>query len=187
MDKDADSAIENPWQTLESQTIYSDPWIRVRVDDVLRPDKSPGKYSVVELKGGIGVVALNDKDQILLVGQFRYAVDKYSWEIPKGAFPDFNYKRDPIDTAKQELEEEAGIVGMEWSYLGHVHTLLGSTNDEVHLFKVRQLSNVNSHPEATEVLQLQWVNETQFWEMVDSGEITDATSIAGLALCRRKG
>ena len=178
--------IENPWQTLQSQTVYDDPYLRVRVDDVIRPDQSLGTYSVIEFNGGLGVVALADKDRVLLVGQFRYAVNRYSWEIPKGAFPVFNYKGDPIETARQELEEETGFTGGEWTYLGRVHTLLGSTNDEVHLFRARKLRSGEPHPEGTEVLQYLWVEEQQFWEMVESGNITDATSIAAFALGQRK-
>ena len=165
--------------------MYENNWIRVRVDDVIRPDRSPGIYSVVELKGGIGVVALDQRDRVLLVGQFRYTVNKYSWEIPKGAFPSFNYEGDPIETAREELAEETGATSNDWTYLGRVHTLLGSTNDEVYLFRARGLKPGEPHPDETEVLQTKWVEEGEFWEMVAAGEITDATSIAALALSRR--
>lgn len=177
--------MDNPWQTLRSRLVYSDPWIRVRVDEVVRPDHSLGTYSVVELKGGIGVVALDEQDRVLLVGQFRYPLNRYSWEISKGAFPSFEDRGDPLETAKRELHEETGVIGAEWTYLGCVHTLMGSTNDEVHLFSVRRLTMGKPNPEGTEVLQVRWVEQEQFWEMVKRGDITDATSIAAFALSRR--
>lgn len=86
---------KNPWRTLRCRTVYKDPFIRVRIDDVIRPDKSRGTYSVVELKGGIGVLVRDRKERILLVGQFRYPVNKYSWEIPKGGFESFGKKKNP--------------------------------------------------------------------------------------------
>jgi 8-oxo-dGTP pyrophosphatase MutT (NUDIX family) len=175
------------WQRIDRRDIYSDPWIRVRVDRVIRPDNTPGTYSVVELKGGIGVVAFDAEDRLCLVGQFRYAVNRYSWEIPKGAFPTFDSTEDPLDTAKRELEEETGLTGGDWTKLTVVHTLLGSTNDVVHLFAARSLASGKPHPDATEVLNVRWVTEDRFWEMVGDGEVTDATSIAAVALSRRPG
>src|SRR5438105_2559929 len=124
----------NPLRILRSKEVYADPWIRLRVDDVERPDSSLGTYSVIQFKGGIGVVTLDESKLILLVGQFRHAVDKYSWEIPKGAFPGFDFGGDPLVTAKDELSEETGIIGENWTYLGYVNTLLGQTNDEVYLY-----------------------------------------------------
>lgn len=177
--------MQNPWRTLRSRFVYDDPWIRVRVDDVIRPDHSNGIYSVVELKGGIGVVALDERKRVLLVGQFRYAPNKYSWEIPKGAFPSFEEKGSPLVTAQRELQEETGVTGSDWIYLGRLHTLMGSTNDEVHLFTVRNMAGGHASPEGTEVLQVKWVDQDEFWKLVQRGDITDATSIAAVALSQR--
>lgn len=85
----------NSWRTLGARSIYRDPFIRVRVDRVIRPDGTKGTYSVVELKGGIGVVVRDVKGRILLVGQSRYAIGRYSWEIPKGAFEKFGHTESP--------------------------------------------------------------------------------------------
>lgn len=173
-------------QEADSRLVYSNPWIRVRVDEVVRPDQLLGIYSVVELKGGVGVVVLDEQSRVLVVGQFRYPLNRYSWEIPKGAFPSFEDRGDPLETAKRELQEETGVTGAEWTYLGCVHTLMGSTNDEVHLFSVRKLTIGEPEPEGTEVLQSRWVEQEQFWKMVERGDITDATSIAAFALSLRK-
>lgn len=153
---------------------------------MIRPNNTPGTYSVVELKGGIGVVAIDDVGRLLLVGQYRYPVGAYSWEIPKGAFDSFGHCDNPLDTAKRELREETGYVGGEWNSLGRVHTLLGSTDDEVHLFKAERLEPGPAQPEGVEIIKVQWVTESIFWEMVEKGEITDATSIAAVAMSRRR-
>src|SRR5690349_11954310 len=94
----------NPWQTLHSRTVYQNAWIRVREDQVTRPDGTPGIYGVVELKPSIGVVVLNDADQIALVGQWRYVHGRFSWEIPTGG--SCVGDETILDAARRELVEE---------------------------------------------------------------------------------
>lgn len=114
------------WLVAKSKLIYSDSWIRLRLDEIIKPNGQKSSYSVVELKGGIGVVPLTHDNKIVIVGQYRYAPDVYSWEIPKGAFPSFGSKMLPLQAAKKELKEETGIVAKKWDSLTMVHTLLGS-------------------------------------------------------------
>lgn len=165
--------------------MYSDEWIKLRVDDVVRPNHSEGTYSVVELKGGIGVVALDAIGQLLLVGQDRYPIKRYSWEIPKGAFKSFGHAESALETAYRELREETGYVGGKWRSVGIVHTLLGSTDDEVHLFQAEELLAGPAQPDPMEMLKVCWVSSSGFWEMVARGEITDATSIAAVSIVER--
>src|SRR5580658_7831539 len=75
---------QNPWKTIESRTAYENAWLRVREDQVIRPDGKPGIYGVIEIRPSVGVVALNERDEIVLVGQWRYTLNRYSWEIPRG-------------------------------------------------------------------------------------------------------
>jgi hypothetical protein len=93
----------NPWKTLSSRFVYDNPWIRVREDQVVRPDGQPGIYGVVEFKNrAVGVLPVDDKGRIWLVGQFRYTVQAYSWEIPEGGGPP---SESPEATARRELRE----------------------------------------------------------------------------------
>lgn len=170
------------WETLSSRLIYSNAWLRVREDEIVRPDGNQGIYSVVEMKGGIGVVAATDRHEIYIVGQYRYAPAAYSWEIPKGAFESFGHAEDPLDTAKRELEEEVGLAAQQWAHLATVHTLMGSSDDEVHLFLAMGLSEGKPRLEGTEDITSRKVSFAQFLQMVESGEITDATSIAAVYL-----
>jgi len=169
----------------ESKLLYSDPWIRLRLDKIIRPGGNEGTYSVIELKGGIGVVPLTDDNKIVLVGQYRYAPDVYSWEIPKGAFPTFESKMSPIELTKNELEEETGITATTWDSLTLVRTLLGSTNDKVFLFLARGLKKGKSHPDDTEDIKIKEVSLDDFYVMVKNQDITDATSIAAVALAEK--
>ena len=168
-----------------SKYAYSDPWIRLRIDKVIRSNGLKGVYSVAEIKGGIGVVPVAYDKKIVIVGQYRYAPDVYSWEIPKGAFSKFGSKEDPLVTAKRELEEETGITAGKWQKITMVHTLLGSANDKVYLFLARDLKLGKPHPEKTETINIRRVSFKMFFEMVKKEEITDATSIVAVALAEK--
>jgi 8-oxo-dGTP pyrophosphatase MutT (NUDIX family) len=176
------------WKTLESRIIHATPWLRLREDQVEQPGQPVRAYAVVEFKGGVGVVAVDDQKRFVLVGQFRYPIGRYSWEIPKGAFPTFDQQsRNALELAKQELKEETGLAAERWENLAVVHTLLGSTNDEVTLFYACDLSRGDSELEPVEDISTRWVSLSGFWEMVDRQEITDATSIAAVGVCARRG
>ena len=173
------------WVREETKKIYEDPWMRIRVDKVIRPNGVKGDYSVAEIKGGIGVVVLTEDKKIVVVGQYRYAPNVYSWEIPKGGFPTFNYSGLPLEWATEELEEETGIIAKNWKELAMVHTLLGSTNDKVYLFLATDLTFGTPHPEKTETIRIQKVTIGEFYEMVKQGRITDSTSITAVVLMEK--
>ena len=107
--------LKNPWQRRGSRLVYSNQWITVREDDVITPGGTPGIYGVVETRIATGVVALTEKNEIYLVGQYRYPVDEYSWEIPEGGS---ERDEDPMVTAKRELREETGLEAEFWEQLG---------------------------------------------------------------------
>src|SRR5689334_3670051 len=95
---------DNPWKTLRSRPVYENAWIKVREDEVVRPDGKPGIYGVISPQGyAIGVVPLHEDGTVTLVGQFRYPMNEYSWEIPEGACP---FDEAPVDAARRELREE---------------------------------------------------------------------------------
>lgn len=173
------------WKVLSTEEVYKDPWIKVRVDKIRRPNGLDGTYSVVSIKGGIGVVPIDGDGKIHLVGQYRYTTDSYSWEIPQGAFTNFEHTDDPLSTAKRELEEETGIEAKNWEKLALIHTLLGSTNDVVHLFLARGLSFRQAHPDDTETIKTKKVTFEEFYEMMRNGKITDAASISAVLLAEK--
>jgi 8-oxo-dGTP pyrophosphatase MutT (NUDIX family) len=169
---------KNPWQTLASKLVYENPWIRVREDQVIRPDGNPGIYGVVEIKPSVGIIAVNAKDQIVLVGQWRYTHHKFSWEIPTGgSSPD-----DPsiLDAAKRELEEETGVRAQYWTPLGIIDNSNGVTTDVANLFLATGLTLAKSQPEPTEDIITRWLGFNEALEMVMRGEITESSSVAGI-------
>lgn len=173
----------NPWVTLSSTYVYENPWLRVRHDTVLRPDKSPGTYTVVEAcKVATGVIALTEDQRMYLVGQYRYPTKNYSWEIIEGgAEPG----EDPQHAARRELKEEAGLEAAHWEQLGPEVHLSNCISDERAVFYVaRGLTEVGSSPEVTEVLQRRCLPLSEVFAMVDSGVVTDAMTIIALARFR---
>jgi 8-oxo-dGTP pyrophosphatase MutT (NUDIX family) len=168
----------NPWSRLSRRVAYDNPWIRVYHDEVQRPDGKAGIYGVVHFKTrAIGVVAVDDQDQVLLVGQYRYTLDFYSWEIPEGGAP---LGEDPLDAGRRELLEETGYTAGHWEEMLRSHLSNSVSDEEAICFLVRNLKPGIAQPEGTERLQVRWVSFTQALAMVERGEILDALSVLGL-------
>lgn len=169
----------NPWKTLKSNKVYENNWISVREDIVITPSKNEGIYGVVSPKSiATGVIALNEQNEIYLVGQYRYTTDNYSWEIIEGGS---NSGESPIEAAKRELLEEAGLIAKDWKQIfGKIH-LSNSISDEVaYLFIARDLFQTESSPEETEELTIKKVKIKAAMKMINDGEITDVLSILGI-------
>lgn len=174
-----DTPERNPWTRLSRRTVYENPWITLYHDDVLRPDGQPGIYGVAHFRNyAIGVVALDEKDRVLLVGQFRYALDRYSWEIPEGGA--VIGAEEPLAAGQRELEEETGYVAREWREILRSH-LSNSVSDEVGIcFLATGLTPGVARPDGTEELQVRWVPFAEALGMVMDGEITDSLTMLGL-------
>jgi 8-oxo-dGTP pyrophosphatase MutT (NUDIX family) len=164
----------NPWQTLSSREVYENNWIRVREDIVVRPDGERGIYGVVHFRNiAVGALAVEEDDSIYLVGQYRYTLNRYSWEIPEGGCPE---GEEPLSAAKRELEEETGLKASEWERLGEAH-LSNSVTDELAVwYLAKGLTQGRHRPEGTEELQVLRIPFSKALEMVLAGEITDALS-----------
>lgn len=169
----------NPWQRESSKLVYENPWMRVREDQVIRPDGKPGIYGVVEFRNwAIGIVPVTAEGDTILVGQFRYPLDHYSWEIVEGGGP----KADsPLESAMRELREETGITANRWTYLGEL-ALSNSVTDEIGcVFLAEDLTFGESEPEGTEQLAIKRVPLEEAYRMAMTGEIADGLAIVGLA------
>jgi 8-oxo-dGTP pyrophosphatase MutT (NUDIX family) len=177
----------NPWTRKTRTTVYANPWLDVHHDDVIRPDGTDGIYGVVHFHNrSVGVVALDDHGRVLMIGQFRYAIDRYSWEIPAGGAP---AGEDPVDAAKRELKEETGYTAETMKLLVHAHMSNSVTDEEGYCFLAAGLSLGPACPESTERLDSRWLNLDETLRAISRGEITDALTIMGLhsAALERKG
>jgi ADP-ribose pyrophosphatase len=169
---------DNPWISISSRTVYENPWINVREDQVIRPDGAPGIYGVVHMKNkAIGIVPIDADGHIYLVGQYRYTLNCYSWEIPEGGGPE---DEDPLQAAQRELLEETGLIAATWGELGRAHLSNSVTDEEAVYYLATDLVQHEAQPEGTEQLQIQRVPFEEALRMVLAGEITDGLSVIGI-------
>lgn len=166
-----------PWTVRASREVYRNPWLRLREDDVLRPDGRPGIYGVVEMVDAVGVVALSDDGRVYLVGQHRYPTDGYGWEIVTGYG---DPAEGPLLSAQRELREETGLSAAEWVPLGSTHISNSVTDQVGYLFLARGLTSGAAQPDATEQLVVQTVPLAEALAMAQSSRIVQAFSLVGL-------
>lgn len=168
----------NPWTTLSTKEIYDNAWIQVEEHQVLNPNGGKGIYGKVHFKNlAIGVIPIFDNGDTLLVGQYRYPLNAYSWEIPEGGG---KLDVDPLDSAKRELIEETGLNATHWTKLIEMH-LSNSVSDEFSIIYIAEgLTQGQAEPEETEQLQVKRLPLTEAIDMVLRGEITDSMSVAAL-------
>jgi 8-oxo-dGTP pyrophosphatase MutT (NUDIX family) len=177
---------ENNWKTLSSETVYENAWLELSHRDVINPSGNKGIYGLVKFKNqAIGVIPLDAEGNVYLVGQYRYAIDEYSWEIPEGGGA---LDGDPLDAAKRELKEETGLVANKWTKLARIHTSNSATNEEGFLYIAEELTQQDAEPEDTEDLQVRKVSLTEAVDMVMRSEITDSLSVCAILMtARRRG
>ena len=178
---------KNPWKTLSSRVAYQNAWIQVREDEVLRPDGKPGIYGVVGVRPSAGIVALNDRDEIVLVGQWRYTVNHYSWEIPRGG--SHPGETELLAVAKRELAEEAGLLAKNWREFGRVDNANGVNDDSQTFYLATDLSETERCPDPEEEIIVEWRPFREAVKMAMDGRITEVDSVAAILMvaCMRSG
>ncbi len=170
--------MENPWKTLQKARVYSNPWIDVEHHDVLNPAGNPGIYGKVHYKNiAIGIIPIDDALNTYLVGQYRYTLDEYSWEIPEGGCPIGTSK---LASAKRELLEETGIHAESYEEILKLHTSNAVCDEVAYIYVAKGLSFGEAQPEETEQIVTKKVSLDNAIQMINEGNITDAMSVAGL-------
>lgn len=165
-----------PWHIKSSQTIYDNRWITLTHHDVVTPRGTAGIYGAIHFKHiAIAILPLDEQGNTWLVGQHRFTLDQYSWEIPEGGCAP---GEDPLVAAKRELKEETGLEAQLWTPCLQMQ-LSNSVTDEVSIsYIARQLSVGQAEPEDTEEIQIRKLPFSKVFEMVMGGEITDALTVA---------
>lgn len=179
--------IKNPWTTLSGDVKYDNPWITVTEYQVINPAGGRGIYGKVHFKNkAIGIIPVDKELNTWLVGQFRYTLNQWHWEIPEGGGA---LDVDPLESAKRELMEETGLIASSWSQIVHLHTSNSVTDEEGHIFLAEDLKEGASAPEETEAdLQVWKLPLRDALGMVLDGKITDSMSVmAILKVARMKG
>ena len=173
----------NPWQTLSTEVKYDNPWISVREDQVLNPGGGQGIYGVVSMKNkALGIVPIDADGNTWLVGQYRYPLNEYSWEIPMGGGL---IEHDILESAQRELKEETGLTAAVWTRIARLHTSNSVTDEEGFVFLAEELTQGDLEPEETEDLRLWKLPLAEAIRMVMDDRITDGITVAGLLKAER--
>lgn len=167
--------MKNPWTTKSEKEVYDNPWINVKEYQVIHPGGKPGIYGVVHFKNiATAIVPLDEDNNTWIVGQYRYTLNKYSWEIPEGGG---KLDIDPLESAKRELLEETGIKAENWTEIMRLD-MSNSVTDELGVaYVARGLSFHESNPDDDEDLEVRKVPFEDVLQMAMRGEITDAFAL----------
>jgi 8-oxo-dGTP pyrophosphatase MutT (NUDIX family) len=170
---------KNLWITLSAQEKYDNPWIRVTEYQVTNPAGKPGIYGKIHFKNkAIGIMAIDKEDNTWLVGQWRYPINEWSWEIPEGGGA---LVTDPLEAAKRELKEETGFTAKKWTLMQRVHLSNSVSDEEGFIFLAEDLEAGSHHREETEAdMQVWQLPFSKALKMVLDGRITDSLSVMAI-------
>jgi 8-oxo-dGTP pyrophosphatase MutT (NUDIX family) len=176
---------KNPWTIHSRESRYDNNWISVWHHEGLNPAGGAGIYGVVHFKNmAIGVVALDEDMNIYLVGQYRFPLQRFTWEIPEGGGP---LGTDPLDSAKRELLEETGLVAANWEIITRIDLSNSVSDEEGVVFLATGLEQRMAEPEETEQLLIKKVPFEEAYRMVTDFEITDSLSVAAIQKVKLMG
>ncbi len=180
----AKEEINNPWTTLSGEDKYENGWIRVTEYQVINPAGGRGIYGKVHFKNkGIGIIPIDGEGNTWLVGQYRYTLNEFHWEIPEGGGP---LHEDPLAAAKRELKEETGLTAEKWTFLMRMNPSNSVTDEESVIYVAEDLSHGDSELEETEAdLKVRKIPLREAVDMVVRGEIADSMSVMGLLMVAR--
>ena len=170
-----------PWKTKNTKTAYESPWIRVDHSEVINPGGGNGTYSTVHFKNlAIGIIALDKDMNTWIVGQYRYPLHSYTWEIPEGGGA---INEPPLTSAKRELLEEVGLKAKKWDLIQEMMLSNSATDEVAYIYLARDLEQFDPEPEEDEEIEIKKLRFDELYQMILDGEILDSLSVAaGLRL-----
>lgn len=175
---------KNPWTTLSVREIYENRWIKVDEHQVINPSGGNGIYGTVHFKNkAIGIIPVDEQGNTWLVGQWRFTLNEWSWEIPEGGGdPDV----DPLESAKRELREETGLTAVNWKMIQRTHLSNSVSDEEGFIFLAEGLTQGNTELEDTEAGMKVWkLPLREALQLAIDGKITDSLSVMGLLAVAR--
>jgi 8-oxo-dGTP pyrophosphatase MutT (NUDIX family) len=174
---------DNPWKIIRSKTVYQNPWILVREDEVMRPNGEPGIYGVVESSDSVMICAMNNRRELYLIRSFSYPAQAWRWELPGGG----NDGDDATTAAQRELREETGITAETWTQLGDIRVCDGLMTERTKIMLAEGLT-LSDVPEADDndlISDRRFASLDEIYQMVQSGEIDEGQSLTALYLVER--
>ncbi|MFK7949381.1 MAG: NUDIX domain-containing protein [Saprospiraceae bacterium] len=176
--KEAFDESKNPWIIKSKKVVYDNAWVQVQHHEVINPSGGDGIYGVVHFKNyAIGIIPLDENGYTWLVGQYRYPLDMYSWELPEGGGL---LDDEPLESAKRELREEVGISATKWTKIMDIHTSNSITDELGFVYVAQDLTFGETEHEDVEKIEIRKVHFSELVEMTMNGQITDSITIASV-------
>ncbi len=176
--------MKNLWKTVSTREVYKNNWIHVEEHQVINPSGKPGIYGKVHFKNkAVGIIPMDDEGNTWLVGQWRYPLNQWSWEIPEGGAP---IHTDALTSAHRELKEETGITAKRWTQIVRTHLSNSVSDEEGFIFLAEDLTFGEREAEETEAdMEIKKLPFSKALNMVMPGEITDSLSVMGILMVAR--
>jgi ADP-ribose pyrophosphatase len=166
---------------VKTKPVYQGKVVDLNIETVRLPNGHDCELEIVRHPGGVAVVAIDARDRICLLRQFRHAAGGWIWEIPAGRLEPGEH---PLHSAQRELQEETGTRADDWQSLGPIFSSPGVFTEVIHLFFCRYLHPVAPTPEDHEVFEVHWIEYPRVRTMIDNGDIKDAKTLVGLCLAQ---
>ena len=166
-----------PWQVLATQTRFETPWIRIDAHEVISPSGNPAQYGTVHFKAhAFGIIPIDDAGRTVIVGQHRFPLDRYCWEIVEGG----GRADAPLQSAARELAEETGLRAGSYLELLRADMSNSVTDECATAYVAWDLRQGEASPDETEVLTLRWLTFGELLALALEGQITDCLSLAAI-------
>lgn len=171
--------MKNPWKKISSKIVHKNNWYHIRKDKVIRPDGHKGEYNVMVNHPSVFIIPVNEKNEVYLIGLFRYPTNQYSIEVPAGG----SEGKGLLQSAKKELKEETGLIAKTWKKVGKIQSANAFMSEIGHIYLATGLVDTKAHDHLEEGIQeVIKVPFKKAMKMIQTGEINDAQSIAALYL-----
>lgn len=168
-------------RTMKSEKLYEGKIVNLRIDTIEMPEKRYSKREIIEHPGSVGIIAITPNNSLILVRQYRKAVEDFLLEIPAGKL---EVNEEPRETAIRELREETGYEGREVKYLLDFYSSPGFTDEKVSIFLAEDLVKVGENPDEGEFIEIEEVHIDDLSKMIEKGEILDSKTIIASYIAR---
>ena len=171
-----------PFEVTGSKIVYQNPWIKVREDEIIRPNGEKGIFGVVDAGTGVTVVALDKDNEVYIIREFHYAIETNDYILPSGGI---GQGEEPLSAAKRELEEEAGVTAKKWTFLGKYNPLTMILNSASYFFLAEELEEGEQGEEEKGLIKIEKIPLKTVVEMAVAGELNHSGSVISILLTAR--
>lgn len=168
-------------KTMKTEKVYDGKILNLRIDTIELPDKKYSKREIVEHPGAVGIIAITSDDSLVLVKQYRKAVEDFLYEIPAGKL---EVNEEPKETAIRELREETGYNAEKLTYISEFYTSPGYCDEKIHLFLAQGLIKGDPYPDSGEFIETVEIPIDDLVKMLNRGEIVDSKTIIGIFIAK---